>query len=206
MRKLHRKLRVFFTALSVRTLSIKSTLRHARKEAARLGVTLHVDESDFIDNKHLDCFWYGGPIGAIEYDGWTVSIDVNGDVSLYGEIGGKEIEYRNNENSGAWGKDICSIIKSDRMLCRERQKISITYGVNSWVDCNLIAPDGMVAADSIFYDGVLSTNSVLDNNVLSAFVDLQYYVDLIDRYKTLFTLQEHKNTMGGDPYAVTGAI
>lgn len=177
MKKLCRKTIEFCLRFLKRPPNIKASLTQAKKEAAKLGVTLHVDASEFIDNKHLDCFWYGGHIGLIEYSGWKVLFEVNGDVSLYGEVNGIEVNYMNKNNSGAWGSDICDVIKSDKMLHRELEKMTVAYDNNNWVEWNLIAPDG------VFHDMFLIEDNVLEDNVLNAFFDTQYYIDVIERHK-----------------------
>lgn len=177
LNRLCSKIPRFWLYLYKRPPNIKASLRRAKEEAAKLGVILHVDESEFIDNKHLDCFWYGGHIGLIEYNGWKAAIEVNGVVSLYGEINGVEVDYKDKNNSGAWGSDVCDVIKSDKMLRQALEKMSITFDSNNWVEWNLIAPDG------VFHDMFLIDDNVLEDNVLEAFFNVQYYIDAIERYK-----------------------
>ena len=62
--------------------SIKRIVRKAKKEAKRLGATLQLEVSDFIDQKHLNCFWYYGCIGVIGFGGYAVSIEVHGDIGI----------------------------------------------------------------------------------------------------------------------------
>lgn len=120
---------------------IEKTLNKYREIAAKKGAILNVTESDFIDDDHLDCVWYGGNIGNVVYKGVIFDISVHGDVCLYGSYKGQEIYYKNKSNSGAIGTDLYYQIPDDKTLhqlsrfdLQEKTKDYLEYGNNNWVE------------------------------------------------------------------------
>lgn len=157
---------------------ITAYLAELRKEAEENKAVLHVQDSDFIDDNHLHPFWYGGKIGIIEFaNGWKISIEVCGEVRLYGrtETGG-EIDYVNKNNSGAWTEDVAGLIMSDDHLRALEQEGLIEWGNNNWVEFDLIDPAG------VFVDMGIWDDNVLDDNVLEAFSGIGEYAKTIDDY------------------------
>ena len=88
---------------------ISRRCRKLRREAAAFGAELLTDEKTFIDDEHLDCVWYGGYIGGLRYKGYEVSIEVYGDVDIYGFVNGADFQYRNRSNTGAMNLSLIHI-------------------------------------------------------------------------------------------------
>lgn len=157
--------------MSGKKAEIRKRLAELVQEAADFGVYLDVNERVFIDDAHLDCFWYGGMIGKIYYpNGWAIVIEVNGDVRLHGKKGGKSFDYVNKNNSGAIGEEISGIIRNDKELETltktprgERNGSWAEYGNNNWVEYNYLTPGGE------FVDLGMWMDNVLEDNVLEAF-------------------------------------
>lgn len=142
------------------------------------GVTLNLDSSDIIDAEHLDCFWYGGPIGSFEYKGFIVSIEVHGDVSLTvldRDFKTELLDYKNKNNTGAFrNDDVRSVIKNDAELQVLNEEGRAVWSNNNWIEyfvfdenSNEVGPEAL--------NGVLDTN-----NVLEAFDDPSWVKCVVD--------------------------
>lgn len=159
---------------------IRIKLEEYRQKALELGITLNIDENIFIDDNHLDCFWYGGYIGSIEYDDWKIIIEVNGYVHAYiaPKNGNDESYYINRDNSGAWGKNICDFISGDLQKQELTQNKEMIFNHNNWVEWRIQPPGKDV------YDPITQFDNILDDNVLEAFNDLRKYVRIIRQCKS----------------------
>ena len=49
---------------------IERCYRKMQADAKAFGAELLTEESIFIDDDHLDCVWYGGPVGGLRYEGY----------------------------------------------------------------------------------------------------------------------------------------
>lgn len=81
--------------------NINAAFAKMQQEAKQLGVELLTKPEVFIDDDHLCCVWYGGDIGRFKYQGYTVALEVHGDVVICGVVDGKDFEYTNRLNNGA---------------------------------------------------------------------------------------------------------
>lgn len=153
-------------------------VRELELNAALEGVKLNLDPDDIIDAEHLDCFWYGGPIGSLEYKGYTVSIEVHGDVRLSvlnDKCEETLLSYNNRNNSGAYeDAEVKALVPDDETLHKLCDEGRAVWSNNNWVEYRIFAPDGE-EIDTFAWD------NVLDNNVLEAFADVSYYKDVIEK-------------------------
>jgi len=152
-------------------------IRELELNAALEGVKLSLDPDDIIDAEHLDCFWYGGSIGSLKYKGYTVSIEVHGEVrlSVLDEATKTELLYYiNKNNSGAYeNSEVKDLISDDETLHKLRDEGRAVWSNNNWVEYRIFKPSGE-EIDLFGWD------TVLDDNVLEAFSDVNYYKDIID--------------------------
>lgn len=82
--------------------NINAAFAKMKEEAKQFGVELLTDPETFIDDDHLCCVWYGGDIGRFKYQGYTVSLEVHGDVVICGVVDGEDFEYTTSSAS-TWG-------------------------------------------------------------------------------------------------------
>lgn len=149
-------------------------------KAEKAGVKLHLAPENIIDADHLDCFWYGGQIGAFEYKGYTISIEVHGDVRLTLLDGAYKEElliYNNRNNTGAYkahdNDEVLALIKNDEafhQLCNDGR---IVFSNNNWVEYLVLDAEGNQIND-------IAWDNVLDNNVLEAFDDPIWVKSVVD--------------------------
>lgn len=126
--------------------NINASLERAFKEAEKLGVILNIEPDFFIDDDHLDCIWYGGWIGSMEYKGYTIDLEVHGEVNVGGLINGVEFSYRNDDNTGAMSAEADSSLrtafKSDAELHKalDSEDAYLVYENNNWIECFVTEP------------------------------------------------------------------
>lgn len=120
-------------------MNIKEMIENARKIAAAHGVTLKVDDNVIVDEKHLDCVWYGGTIAELRFGGRTLEVVVNGEVDIIGEHNGSEFRYRNKSGSGALSPmasdSLRTAFASDEELYMALDKGEIEFIDGSWIEC-----------------------------------------------------------------------
>lgn len=159
--------------------TIETRLKAIRQNADVLGVALDIDDSIFIDDNHLDCFWYGGYIGSLSFDGWKIIIEVNGEVrARVTTEDGDEFYYVNKNNTGAWGENICQFVAGDIQKNELVRSEKLIFGNNNWVEW-LIQPPGMDV-----YDPMTQFDNVVDNNILDVFDNLEEYIEIIEQCKS----------------------
>ncbi len=155
---------------------IRAKLAELEKEAESLGAELQVREDDFIDDDHLDCLWYGGQIGSIMYKGFEISIEVQGEVALYGDMYDEELKnftYINKRGNGAFNMaasdSLRTAFKNDTELRAALMENRLVVENNNWVEYFICTPDG------VWHGG-----DVIDcDNVLDAFEDISTWLDLL---------------------------
>lgn len=145
--------------------------------AEKAGVHLYLEPDDIIDDKHLDCFWYGGQIGTFEYKGYTVSIEVHGDVSvtlLDSSFQENLLHYNNRDNSGAYkNTEALELICDDETLHKLIDDGRLVFSNNNWVEYLVFDPDDQMV-DNVAWD------NILDNNVLDVFDDPEWVKNVVN--------------------------
>ncbi len=157
--------------------SIKRIVRKAKREAERLGATLQLEVSDFIDQKHLNCFWYNGCVGVIEYGGYELSIEVHGDIgiSILSSDLSEEIasfSYRNGHRP-IDDEELKELIPDDRALRNLDSAGRIYWSNNNWVEFLIFDENDREVTSTLCED------TVLDDDMLEAFDGIAWYIDRI---------------------------
>lgn len=153
-----------------------SALLDIQHSAAVNGVKVNLDTDKIIDLDHLNCLWYGGVIGSLEYKGYTVSVEVHGDVNVsvlsekYDDV---LCEYKNKNNSGVQSHEILKYIGDDSQLEALASEGRLAWENNNWVEFVVLDKDGNVVDTPM-------VETVLDDNILDAFDDVSFYKNLID--------------------------
>ena len=137
--------------------------------AAALGVELLTKPDTFIDDDHLDRVWYGGYIGGLKYKGYELSIEVQGDVCLAGEVNGEDFEYENRDNTGSKSASdpLRNAFKNDKELLSALEDGEIYYENNNWIEGFVKSPDGHWSSTTVVAE---------DENVLDACTDVSGWV------------------------------
>lgn len=137
--------------------------------AAALGVELLTKPDTFIDDDHLDCAWYGGYMGGLKYKGYELSIEVQGDVCLAGEVNGEDFEYENRDNTGSKSASdpLRNAFKNDKELLSALEDGEIYYENNNWIEGFVKCPDGHWSSTTVVAE---------DENVLDACTDVSGWV------------------------------
>ena len=173
--------------------SIKRIVRKARKEAERLGATLQLEVSNFIDQKHLNCFWYNGCIGVISFGGYAVRIEVHGDIgiSVLSEDLSEEIasfSYRNGHRP-IDDDELKELIPNDRALRNMDSVGRIYWSNNNWVEFVIFDENGREVTSPLCDD------TVIDDDVPEAFDDIAWYIDRIKKYPILVEMLPFRTEM-----------
>lgn len=167
-------------------------LKGIKLQEDELGVKINI--VDIIDKDHLDCTWYGGELGVIEYKGYKIVIGAYGDIRLDGYINGSYVHIKDKNNNGNVYSELGHVLDDDglyRLLDSDEDKNRLEFEDNNWFEVDLISPDG----DWIDLCG---SDNVLDGNLLDCFSSVKDYFDYVDedieeRYKEFFTFLEDKN-------------
>lgn len=171
---------------------IMEKIQNIKKQEAELGVTIHLNPDDILDNKQLAMF-YGGCIGSIDYGKYVISIIASGDIraNLYDD--GCNVCYvKDRSNSASFAHETQYLIKDDAELkylsvyCSPDDEIINTTSKvlfiedENWLETAVYVFNN----DKLFYCGVSTgygmCNNVLESNdVLKAFVGISGYIEAI---------------------------
>ena len=147
-----------------------------KAQEEKLAVKICVPEDNLIDGNHLDCFWYGGEIGHIEYKGFRIVIGAYGDRRVEGMIDGEYFYYKNKDNHNAYHDGDTDRIKDDshlHLLCEsEEENNYLNFIESNWFEVNLIDPDGN-------WIDLYGCDTVLDNNLMDCFSNVESYLDYV---------------------------
>lgn len=160
------------------TKNLKAEIEKNIKAGEKAGVEVCIDESDFIDEKHLHCFWYGGYIGSVRYRDYFIDVEVHGDVraTIFDKNGNEEYHYINKNNDGAYSySEVRNLVKDDAELCAFIKNGRICCEDNNWVEIFLRDADGKDSG-KVF--------DVLGDDVLDAFKieNIEWYKKIIDDF------------------------
>ena len=150
-------------------------LKEIFKQEEKYSVKIEI--SQLIDKDHLNCFWYGGQVGSIEYKGYKIVIGAYGDIGISGEINGSYVDFRDKSNSGAAYPDIAIEygVDDDQLysLLYGNGKDFLSFKNNNWFEVDLISPDGK-------WIDLSGADNVLDDNLLDCFADVSEYFEYVD--------------------------
>lgn len=149
-------------------------LKEVKAQEDKFGVEIEI--TDIIDKDHLDCTWYGGEVGTIEYKGYIITIGAYGDIRLGGLINGTEVYVKDKRNGGAAYEELgCELTDDDlhRLLNSDDENNYLTFENSNWFEVDLISPEGD------FIDLCYADN-VLENNLLECFSSVEDYFEYVD--------------------------
>lgn len=147
-----------------------------KEQEKKIDVRICVPKDNMIDSKHLDCFWYGGEVGYIEYRGFKIVIGAYGDRRVEGFIDGQYFCYKNKDNHYAYRDGNTDTIKDDSHLhllcesCEENNYLNFTD--NNWFEVDLIDPSGK-------WIDLCGCDNVLANNLIDCFRDIEPYFEYV---------------------------
>lgn len=146
-----------------------------RKEAEELGVKVNFSCENIRDEKHLNCFWYGGEVGSIEYRGCKIVIGTYGDIRADGQYDGKEFSFKDTVNSGRAFDELGNIFDDDFLVdgIPGDDDDYLLLENNNWFEVDVIDAGGNFV-DLSFTDNVLS------DNILECFTGIEDYLRLLD--------------------------
>lgn len=160
------------------TKDLKLEIEEIVKAGEKTGAEVCIDERNFIDKEHLDCFWYGGYLGSVTYRDYSIDIEVHGDVraTIFDKDGNEEYHYVNKNNDGAYSySEVRNLIKNDAELQAFNESGRICFEDNNWVEIFLRDAEGKDSG--LVFD-------VLGDNVLDAFrlKNVEWYKEIIDNF------------------------
>lgn len=144
-----------------------------KRQEEKYGVEINI--TDLIDKDHLDCTWYGGEVGTIKYDGYTITIGACGDIRLCGMVDGEEVNIK-DKNGGYVYDELGAKVDDDKL-----HSLLTGYGEgndylvfenNNWFEVDLITPDGK-------WIDLSYADNVLDDNLLDCFSDIGFYFEYV---------------------------
>lgn len=136
-----------------------------------------INISQLIDKDHLDCTWYGGEVGTIEFkDGTVITIGAYGDIRLYGAINGVSVDIEDKNNSGRVYEELGRMINDEdlKRLTNEYDDKDnyLEFWDNNWFEVDLITPDGK-------WVDLWICDNILDGNLLECFEGIDTYLEFI---------------------------
>lgn len=147
-----------------------------KEQEEQYGVKIRVPPENIIDSKHLDCFWYGGEIGHIEYKGYKIVIGAYGDRRVEGKINGQHFFYKSKDNRYAYHDGDNDMIRDDthlyKLINSRNRRNSLNFTDNNWFEVDLISPDGE-------WIDLCCCDNVLENNLLDCFKDVSSYFEYV---------------------------
>lgn len=97
-----------------------------------------------IDEKHLDCLWYGGRVAEMAYKDYLFTLGAYGDVraTLLDDNNNEVVEVRDKSNNGRFYEEMRSYIADDSELWKLYQEGRLVFENNNWWEVLIDAPDG----------------------------------------------------------------
>lgn len=163
-------------------INVTELIAHAKE----LGANLNISNKDLIDETHLNCIWYGGPIAALEYKGYTVNFDVHGDVRLSilsDDYSDTVFDYCNKNNSGAYtDAEFKHYIPDDETLYRLDKEEKLVWNNNNWLEMFVYDSDD---------NEITHLNTVLDDNLWEELLNIDWLIEALDQLPFTTVLFEH---------------
>lgn len=160
---------------------ILEALKKAHEEAEKLGAVLECDHTDFYDDSHLNCIWYGGCFATLKYRGFEVWLVVCGEVRFtYFADFEHEIEmldYVDKNNDGAYrNSEALDVLKNDTCFKIADDEGRIEWGNNNWIEFRIYDENNENVTE------LFDMDTVLGDNVLEELDGLNFYTEFIDKY------------------------
>lgn len=151
-------------------------LREIKKQEEKYGVKIYFDGSNVRDKDHLNCIWYGGEVGSIDYKGYEIVIGAYGDICIGGIIKGAEFNYKDRNNSGRafdeFGSNINDKSLKDLISSQDNNNY-LSFENNNWFEVNLIGPCGK-------WISLCNCDNILSDNILECFEHIEDYFKYVD--------------------------
>lgn len=80
--------------------TIKELFSNIQRLEEKFNIKINVCKDTFVDDNHLECFWYSGKLGTVNYKNFEISIVAEGNLELYGRYRGKDFSYKGKNDNG----------------------------------------------------------------------------------------------------------
>ncbi len=109
---------------------------------------VNLEVVSYIDDKHKDVIWYGGPVAYVDYKGYTFSLEAHGDVNVtwFAKEGfdDDEYSYYNKNNSGAYhDSDALEYFVDDTHFKELDADGRLAWQNNNWFEMFVESPVGV---------------------------------------------------------------
>ena len=155
----------------------EAKLAEIKLQEQKYGVKIDFDTSHCVDRKHLDCIWYGGQVGSIEYHGYKIVIGSYGDIRISGIVDGRDFFYKDKDNDGYASNEFGDRIDDERLYNlfdeESRDGDYLEWIDNNWFEVDLYDPDGN-------WIDLCGADNVLDNNILDCFSGVSEYFEYVE--------------------------
>lgn len=178
--------------MNLNKIQIIDKIAELKKQEQVLDVEISLNENDIYDGRQ-DCMWYGGDIGYIRIDKYIVYISAYGDIrTWFYENGEEKVYVKDKSNNGRFYDELHTYIKNDDELnkistslivddelAKSKNKILFVED-NNWLEYNIFNVEKGEWLELALCDNILESDDVLE-----AFENIQFYIDVI-------RLQENK--------------
>lgn len=152
----------------------EEVLKNIKKQENKYFVKIHINE--FRDESHLDCLWYGGEVARIEYRNYKIVIGAYGDIECEGRINGKEIYFKDRNNSGSAFSEIGAIVNDNKLhelLESNDPDNYLRLKEGNWFEVDLINPKGK-------WIDLCGKDNVLENDLIDNLSDVSEYFQFVE--------------------------
>lgn len=158
---------------------IKERLIEAEQKAAKLGILLDVYVDDFIDDDHVDCFWYDGWIATARYENFAIHIEVKGDVSMnvLDADGNEILNYKKRQHPAYQVPEVWEAIKNDDELRELEDNGLLHWTNNNWIEYFIEE-----RIEEGFQCGIVDSIVYGSGNALEAVTDVEFLAKTLKHY------------------------
>ncbi|MBR6701090.1 MAG: hypothetical protein IKL72_05110 [Firmicutes bacterium] len=153
---------------------LKNKIAELQASAIECGGELSLSEKDLHDKDHLHCFWYeSGQIASFWYEGFTCSIEVQGDVSvsvLDRDCEDVLLDYYRRNSSPFDDKSVRNVIKSDKTLEKLDDSGRLQWSLNNWVELRVFDEQ----------DNEYPVDITLEENLLEAIDNFDLFIETVE--------------------------
>ncbi len=113
------------------------------KENGLEASNIELEVIKFIDEEHMNCLWYGGPVAEIKYKGFLFSMEARGDINctLF-DINNNELGYvKDKNNAGRFRDEMAHCLANDTELYIAKNEGYLVLENNNWFEIFVRTPD-----------------------------------------------------------------
>lgn len=104
---------------------------------------MKVEITDFIDDQHQLCYWYGKECARIEHKGYTVLVEAIGDIYARYEPNGEYVaRCKDKSNNSGFYFAMSEYFKNDAEVLEAVEKGDLIFDFNNWWEFSIIDPQG----------------------------------------------------------------